>query len=261
MPIGGTTVSVPIWAGLIALINQALGARFCRLRAPSFQTIPDVMLPSSDFRARREWGSCRTPRRGRAARSRAGRGRGPRTTRGEAARGVQVSFRVWSFYRLGRPPPPHRILKEATVACSKARPYSILGRGTGRFFPLKKNAGPGRARAVHRRSEGGAFNGEWRPPIQCFLSLSQIIDQIFLVGCGCRWVCGQRRAFPRVAQQNGGSTAGRLQADCPYIHGYKPGLVAMPVGSVPLSGPAVMGMRWRASVFQERLSTGTGRVK
>jgi hypothetical protein len=201
--------------------------------APSFHTIPDVMLPSSDFRARREWGSCRTPRRGRAARSRAGRGRGPRTTRGEAARGVQVSFRVWSFYRLGRPPPPHRILKEATVAWSKARPYSFRARDRKIFSSLKKmlaQAERGRC-IVDRKAERLVGSGGLRYNAS-FPFPKSLIN--FLVGCGCRWVCGQRRAFPRFAAQDGGSTAGRLQADCPYIHGYKPGLLARPVGSVPL---------------------------
>jgi hypothetical protein len=60
------------------------------------------------------------------------------------------------------------------------------------------------------------------PPLPC-----PFIDcEIFLVGCGRRWVCGQRRAFPRLCcKQNGGSAAGRLKADCPHIHGCEAGVL------------------------------------
>jgi hypothetical protein len=75
---------------------------------------------------------------------------------------------------------------------------------------------------------------------------------------------GKGEHFPVFAQQNGGSAAGRLKADCPYIHGRK---AKGSAGSRPsLCSP--VGNRERRSrgncsrsVFRERLCTGRRRIK
>jgi hypothetical protein len=63
---------------------------------------------------------------------------------------------------------------------------------------------------------------------------------------------GKGEHFPVFAQQNGGSAAGRLKADCPHIHGCEARVLR---SACQISGA---GGESRSSVFQERLSTGRG---
>jgi hypothetical protein len=61
-------------------------------------------------------------------------------------------------------------------------------------------------------------------------------DNSWLLVCGCRWGCGRRRAFPRLAQQNGGSADGAKHR--PHIHGQQAGRGTWCRPSVTLAAPA-----------------------
>jgi hypothetical protein len=76
----------------------------------------------------------------------------------------------------------------------------------------RRGGGPVKSAACGGVLMAGLKPGRGSPSLK---SISKI-----LVGCGRRWVCGQRRAFPRLLRSKTGEAQPvGWKADCPHIHG------------------------------------------
>jgi hypothetical protein len=150
------------------------------------------------------------------------------SVRGVVSRSPRFKWQERRRYQRSAPaitgcPDPAIDLCGATVARSKARPLVFRGRGTGRFFAPSsgKKTGPtfctGPAAVTHAGPHGGTLTAGLKPR-RPSPSLKSIYKIFWLDVCAGGYV-GKGEHFPVFAQQNGGSAAGRLKADCPHIHG------------------------------------------